>query len=96
MAQPTPNDGQRQIGLVAVQAAADALSQALPALGSMTQEGQAVISALKALSKFTSPTGNDLVPAQIMELQRGQQQGPMQQMMSGGAPQGGAGAPTPA
>lgn len=92
MAQPTANEGARQIGLVSVQAAADALTQALSQLGSMSPEGQAVISALKALSKFTGPAAQQLVPAQIMELSRAQQQSPIQDLMAGG----GAAAPMPA
>jgi hypothetical protein len=97
MAQPTPNEGAKQKGLASVQAAADTLSMALADLGSMTPEGQAVVSALKALSKFTSATSNELVPAQLMELFRAQQPSPMTQMMGGGggAPQGAPQAPAP-
>lgn len=95
MQQPTPNDGARQMGMVQVETAMQMLEKALPTLGSNTPEGQAALSALKTLSgKFQRQKSQDLVPAQIAEMARAQQQTPIAQMMAqgggaGGAPQGG-------
>lgn len=96
MAQPTPNDGSRQMGMVQVETAMQMLEKALPVLGSNTPEGKACLSALNTLSqKFQRQQAAGLVPAQIAELARAQQQSPVGQMMNqGGAPEGGA--PMPA
>lgn len=96
MAQPTPNDGARQMGMVHVETAMQMLEKALPTLGSNTPEGKACLSALNTLSqKFQRQKSQDLVPAQIAEMARSQQQSPlaqqlMQQGAGGGAPQGAA------
>jgi hypothetical protein len=91
MAQPTPNDGARQMGLVQVETAMSMLEQALPSLGSNTPEGEAALKALSVLSRAVNrQKSQDLVPAQIAELARTQQQSPLAQMMGGGA------APSPA
>lgn len=87
MAQPSPNDGARQMGMVQVETALQMLEQALVSLGSQTPEGAAVLKAMSALSKnFTRTQSQDLVPAQIAEMARAQQQSPMAQMIGGGAP----------
>jgi hypothetical protein len=93
MAQPTPNDGARQMGMVQVETAMQMLEKALPVLGSNTPEGQAALKALSTLSsKFQRQQAQELVPAQIAELARSQQQSPLAQLMqqpgAGGAPQG--------
>lgn len=95
MAQPTPNEGARQMAAVQVEAAMQMLEQALPALGSNTEEGAAVLRAMGTLSKsFQRSRSKDLVPAQIAEMARAQKQSPIADLMAGGAPQGG-GAPAP-
>lgn len=91
MAQPTPNDGARQMGMVQVETAMQMLEKALPTLGSNTPEGQACLSALKTLSgKFQRQKSQELVPAQIAEMARAQQASPIAQMMQGGGAGGGA------
>lgn len=99
MAQPTPNDGARQMGMVQVETAMQMLERALPVLGSNTPEGKAALGALSGLSKiFQRQQSQDLVPAQIAEMARAQQQSPMTQMMAQGQgqpPQGAAPAPMP-
>lgn len=92
MTQPQPNDGARQMGMVQVETAMQMLEKALPALGSNTPEGAAALKALSTLSsKFNRQKSQDLVPAQIAEMARAQQQSPLAQLMqSGDAPQGGA------
>ena len=95
MTQPSPNDGARQMGMVQVETALQMLEQALPQLGSNTPEGEACLKAMGILAKVYNRTkSQDLVPAQIQELARAQQQTPIQQMM-GGAPAPAA-APMPA
>lgn len=85
MAQPTPNDGARQMGMVQVETAMQMLERALPVLGSNTPEGKAALTALNALSKhFNRQKSEGLVPAQIAEMARAQQASPMAQMMSQG------------
>lgn len=90
MAQPMPNDGARQMGMVQVETAMQLLEQALPTLGSNTPEGAAVLKAMSTLSKpFNRQQAQPLVPAQIAEMNRTQQQSPIGQMMAGGgAPAG--------
>ena len=101
MLQPSPNDGARQMGFVQVETAMQMLEKALPTLGSSTPEGKACLSALNMLSqKFQRQKSQDLVPAQIAEMARSQQQSPLAQMMAQGQgaqaqPQGGAPAPAP-
>lgn len=93
MAQPTPNDGARQMGMVQVETAMQMLEKALPTLGSNTPEGKACLSALNTLSqKFQRQSNAPLVPAQIAEMARSQQQSPLAQMMM---QQGGGGAQPP-
>jgi hypothetical protein len=102
MTQPTPNDGSRQMGFVQVETAMQMLEQALPTLGSNTPEGEACLKALQALSRVMNrQKSQDLVPAQIAELARAQQQSPLAQMMGGGgapaqAPAAPMAAPMPA
>lgn len=98
MAQPTPNNGARQMGMVQVETAMQMLERALPVLGSNTPEGKCALQALTVLSKcFQRQQAEQLVPAQIAEMARAQQQSPIAQLMAqqqgGGAPQG---APAPA
>ena len=94
MLQPSPNDGARQMGFVQVETAMQMLEQALPSLGSNTPEGKACLEALTKLSKaFARQPSQDLVPAQIAEMARAQQQSPIAQMMGAA---GGAPAPAPA
>lgn len=91
MAQPSSNDGSIQMGRVNVEAGMEMLEQAIPTLGSDTPEGHAVIKALSILSKvFQRQQAQGLVPAQIQELARQQQQSPLSQIMGGGQPPAGA------
>ncbi len=85
MAQPTPNDGAKQMGAVNVEGAMQMLEQALPSVGSNTPEGKSILEALSKLSKhFNRQKNAELVPAQLMELARAQKQSPMAGMMGGG------------
>ena len=98
MAQPSPNDGARQMAMVQVETGMQMLEQALAGLGSNTPEGAAVVKALGTLSsKFTRSKSKELVPAQIAEMARSQSQSPIAQMMGGGGapPPTAPGAPAP-
>lgn len=91
MAQPSPNDGARQMGMVQVETAMQMLERALPVLGSNTPEGKAALQALSGLSRiFQRQQAQPLVPAQIAEMARAQQQSPMSQLMAQGQQQQGA------
>src|SRR5262245_58828366 len=84
MAQPTPNDGERQMAMVQVETAMQMLEQALAGLGSGTPEGSAALKALSTLSKVVNrQEAEGLVPAQIAEMARAQQQTPLSQMLQG-------------
>lgn len=90
MAQPSPNEGDAQIGRVNVESAMTMLEQAVPVLGSNTPEGAAVLKALTLLSKiFARQEAQQLVPAQVMELMRAQQPSQLAGMI-GQPPQGAA------
>lgn len=96
MAQPTPNEGAKQMGGVTVEGAMQMLEQALPQVGSNTPEGQAIVAALKTLGKhFNRGKSKELVPAQLLELARAQKQSPLAGMIGGGmgAPAAGGAAP---
>ncbi len=91
MAQPSANDGAKQMGAVNVESAMQMLEQALPALSSNSEEGKAVLEALSKLSKhFNRQKSKDLVPAQLMELARAQKQSPMAGMIADSGAQGAA------
>lgn len=88
LAQPTPNEGARQMGMVSVESAMQLLEQSLSNLGSNTPEGTAVLEALTKLSKhFNRPEAEDLIPAQVLELARTQRQSPIAKMMTEQQPQ---------
>lgn len=93
MAQPSPNEGARQMGIVQVETAMQMLEQALPQLGSGSPEGAAVLKAMSALSKLVTAQARDLVPAQIAQLAMAQKQSPIGALMQG--QQGQAPAPVP-
>lgn len=73
IATPEPKEGLKQSAMVNVQMAIDLLTQSLPSLGSMSEEGDAVLNAIKTLSKKfgKSETKNrELIPAEILQLVR--------------------------
>lgn len=74
MATPQPGAGLAQAARTSVQAAIDVLQQALPALGATSDEGQAVLNALKTLTKSfgrSESKNRELMPAEIMQLLAG-------------------------
>lgn len=98
MTQPTPNEGGKQMAAVNVEGAMQMLEQAIPNLGSNTEEGKAVLEVLTKLSKyFNRQQSKELIPAQLMELARAQKQSPLAGMIGGmGAPAAGGPAQPPA
>lgn len=81
MATPTPPAGRQETARAHVNIAMTMLEQALPAFGTQTPEGAAILKVLSSLAKdFGQKDSSDLVPAQIMEMVRGMPQ------MGGGSP----------
>lgn len=100
MSQPQGNQGDKAQGIAMVQMAIQVLGQAIPKLGVMTEEGQAVLAAVKALSKKTGQKAGEaqsLMPAQIEMMKNAAGGGPdvakvlAMQRGAGGPP--GAGGP---
>ena len=90
MSTPQPAQGDKQSAMVNVSIAMDLLEQTLPALGSESEEGKAILQCLTGLSKkfgHTRSKSNELVPAELMQL--------MASMPHGGAPGGAPGMPPP-
>jgi hypothetical protein len=98
---PTPNQGYQAAGLQRVGVAVKVLTEALPLLGAGSDLGQAVLDALKKLSKLTQP--GEMTPSaernqlQDMMVRNQQQNGQLQAMQQrqaagaqGGGPGGGA------
>lgn len=95
MTTPQPAEGDKQNAMVNVGIARDLLEQTLPALGSESPEGQAVMKVLGLLtSKFghTHAKSQELMPAEIQQLVSslpkagGPPGGPPPGMPPGGAP----------
>jgi hypothetical protein len=71
MTTPQPKEGLKQDALIKITTAMDVLEQTLPGLGSETEEGKAVLSALSTLSKQfgkQKEKAKELVPAELMSL----------------------------
>jgi len=94
MAQPTPNEGNQQMGMVQVESAMQILEQALPQLGTTTPEGKSVLAALSNLARhFNRQSSAELVPAQIIQMAQAAKPSALQQMLAQGqqqSPQAGA------
>ena len=71
MSTPQPAQGDKQSAMVNVSLAMDLLEQTLHALGSESEEGQAILTCLSGLSKkfgHTKAKSQELVPAELMQL----------------------------
>jgi hypothetical protein len=71
MSTPQPAQGEKQSAMVNVSIAMDLLEQTLGALGSESEEGQAVLQCLSGLSKkfgHSRAKSQELVPAELMQL----------------------------
>jgi hypothetical protein len=96
MTTPQPKEGLSQAAMVNIAMVLHLLEQSLPAFGSPTDKGKAILSALKGLgSAFGKerPKSDALIPAELQQLMATQPGG-----KPPGAPQGmppGAGAPQP-
>lgn len=74
MSTPQPNEGLKQAARVQIQIARRQMEQALPALGSDTDEGRAVLSCLSKLAGAfgkTEDKDRELIPAEIASLVSG-------------------------
>jgi hypothetical protein len=93
MATPEPKDGKKEAALVNVSMALDLLEQTLPALGSETEEGKKVMSALSSLTALVGKKKartDELQQAEIMQLLQNLPQAgggtPASKMMQGAPP----------
>jgi hypothetical protein len=98
MSQPAAADGLKASAQVNITMAIDILQQSLPAIGVQTPEGQAVLNALKTLTKAFAETeskSRELIPAEIMQMLSAlPQTNPSPGMKAGAArPMPGMGAP---
>lgn len=83
MAQPTPNEGNRQMGAVQVESAIQLLDRALGEFAPSSPEHAAVVRAIGSLSKhFNRQKSKELIPAQLMELVQANKASPMEGVMS--------------
>ena len=71
MSTPQPKEGVTQAAMVNISMSMQLLEQALPAFGSQSEEGKAILNSLKSLSnKFGKERQNadKLIPAELMQL----------------------------
>lgn len=88
MSTPQSNEGDKQGAMAQIQMATKILEQTLAAFGSDTEEGMAVLDALRGLGKkfgAGAEKGKDLIPSEIMNMVGGLPQSSQAQMQ----PQGG-------
>ena len=79
MTNPQQMEGERAQGLAMAQTAIELLSMSLPMLSVQSEEGEAVLSALKSLSRklgIKAQNQSNLMPAQIEMLRNSQVGGP--------------------
>lgn len=99
MATPEPKNGKKEAAMVSLGQAQDLIEQVLPTLGSESEDGQALIAAIRALTKVIGPRKpkvGELQNAEIMQLIQSLPQG-AGQMPGAPSPMPGApgGAPQP-
>lgn len=94
MSTPQPKAGMEQAGLVKIAVVFQMLEQALPAFGSPTDKGKAILSALKTLTGAFGKErqkSEELVPAEMMQMMQsvpGAGGGPPAAKAMGAAPPG--------
>lgn len=97
MSTPQPNEGEKQGAMTQVQMAMDILERTLPAFGSESEEGTAVIDVLGKLGKqfggAQRAKSKEMMPSEIMNLVASLPKGPMGAHPGGPPP--GAGGPPP-
>ena len=71
MSTPEPKMGNREAGMINLSMAQDLMEQALPSVGSDSEEGQKIISAIMTITKIIGPKKakvNELQPTEIMQM----------------------------
>ena len=71
MSTPEPKMGNREAAIINLAMAMDLLEQALPDLGSETEEGQKILGAIRTMTGVIGPKKsktNELQPAEIMQM----------------------------
>lgn len=89
MATPQPKEGLAQAAMVNISMVLQLLEQSLPAFGSATDQGKAVLNALKTLTNTFGKSRSEsdkMIPAELMGLVAGMKGGPAQQALGGQAP----------
>jgi hypothetical protein len=89
MSTPQPANGMREQGLVKVRMAAKMLEQALPMVGSDSEDGKCVLEVLSKLSKKYGKTDDktdQLMPGELKQLQDALGGGPGGQKPPGAGP----------
>lgn len=90
MSTPQDNAGEKQGAMAQVQMATKILEQTLAAFGSTSDEGKAVLDALKGLGKAfgaSAEKGKDLIPSEIMNMVGSMPQSAQAQMQPPGGGQ---------
>ena len=102
MSTPQPKEGLTQAAMVNISMVMQLLEQSLGAFGSHTPEGEAVLNALKTLTKkfgASQQKSNQLIPAELMQLMQaipGAGGGSPAAKTMGAMPSGAPSMPTPA
>lgn len=89
MSTPQPKEGLQQAAMVKISMTLQMLEQALPAFGSASEQGKAILNALKTLTNTFGKSraeGDKMIPAELMELVQGMKGGPAAQTMGGTPP----------
>ncbi len=71
MSTPEPKMGNREAAMINLSMAQDLLEQALPAVGSDSEEGRSILGAISTLNKVIGPKKsktNELQPTEIMQM----------------------------
>jgi len=71
MSTPEPKMGNREAAMINISMAMDLLEQALPAVGSESEDGQKIIGAIRGMSSLIGPKKgkiNELQPNEIMQM----------------------------
>lgn len=85
MSTPQPKEGLAQAAMVNVSMVLQLLESSLPAFGSATPEGKAILNALKTLTNQfgkNRPEADKMIPAELMQLVQGMKGGAAQQSMA--------------
>lgn len=84
MSTPQPKEGLAQAAMIQVSMALQLLERSLPAFGSATDQGKAVLNALKTLTNTFGKQraeSDKMIPAELLQMVQGMKGGPAAQAM---------------